>query len=449
MPRVLFILVCLLVLQFQLFAQVEIGGYIKTDNRFRTQTAGNPFTWNENCLQLELKAKPSNNIRLYSELRLRTFGFPKIETSADLQRREKDAVQPWGLEFNEAYAEMSNFLIKKLDIKIGRQRIAWGSADKMNPTDNLNPDDLEDIFDFGKHLGSNAVQANYYAGQYTLTGVLIPIFTPAVLPPPDWVAAFTPSFNLPIGLHVRNMTDRIEIPRNTFKESSMFGLKISRPVFEYDFSLSYFNGRDDLPLITEAQVTPVDTYGKIDVDTKLIYPEMQVLGADFSGQLFDIGLWAEAAVVFPKKYGMTIYLPNLQGTQEMQSTALDDNPYVRYVFGSDYTFKNGLYFNAQFIHGLFHERGRDNLGNYLVFGLEKKFLQDEVKITFGSGALEITDFGDIKNNYAYVFNPVLAYYPIDNAEILVGAYIIDGKSSTTFGRVKKNDEVYVKVKYSF
>jgi len=48
-------------------------------------------------------------------------------------------------------------LTSTLDIRIGRQRIAWGTADKLNPTDNLNPDDLEDIFDFGKHLDSNIV----------------------------------------------------------------------------------------------------------------------------------------------------------------------------------------------------------------------------------------------------------------------------------------------------
>jgi hypothetical protein len=45
--------------------------------------------------------------------------------------------------------------------------------------------------------------------------------------------------------------------------------------------------------------------------------------------------------------------------------------------------------------------------------------------------------------------PEVSYIPIDNAEITVGARIIDGTQSTSFGRVMDNDQVYIKLKYSF
>jgi hypothetical protein len=42
----------------------------------------------------------------------------------------------------------------RLELTVGRQRIAWRTADRLNPTDNINAYDLEDIWDFGRHHGS-------------------------------------------------------------------------------------------------------------------------------------------------------------------------------------------------------------------------------------------------------------------------------------------------------
>jgi hypothetical protein len=445
----LILLIALLFLHLQTYAQVEIGGYVRTDIRIRLQTEGNPFTWNENQIGLQLKARPSDKVQLYSDLSVRGFGFPNTETIDDLQQKGKDKVQPWGLEFYEAYVDLSDFLVDKLDFKIGRQRIAWGTADKFNPTDNLNPKDLRDIFDFGKHLGSNAIKASYYLGDYTLTGIFIPVFTPAVLPTSDWLQAFESPTSLPPGMRLHSLSNAVVLPEYNFNESSMYAFKIATTVADYNVSLSYFKGRDDLPLVTGVTILPFDTLGTVDVNSTMQYPKMQVIGADMAGQIFNIGVWAEAAVFLPSRYNLVTSFMLPPNAQQQTAIALDDKPYTKYVIGGDYTFTNGLYVNAQYIHGLFHERGNDNLEDYLVFALRKHFLNDVLKITFAGGAIEVKDFKDIRNNYAFALGPEVAYYPIDDAEILLGAYIIDGKPTTTFGRVKDNDEVYFKVKYSF
>ncbi|MBU1339808.1 MAG: hypothetical protein KKD56_12180 [Acidobacteria bacterium] len=445
----LILLIGLLFLHSQTYAQVEIGGYIRSDIRMRLQTKGNPFTWNENRICLQLKARPSEKVQLYSDLVVRGFGFPRTETIDDLQQTGKEKVQPWGLEFYEAYVDMSDFLVEKLDVKIGRQRIAWGTADKFNPTDNLNPKDLQDIFDFGRHLGSNAIKVSYYHESYTLTGVYIPVFTPAVLPPSDWLQAFEGPISLPPGMRLHSLSNAVVLPKNNFNESSMYAFKIATTVADYNVSLNYFKGRDDLPLVTGVTILPLDTLGTVDVNSIMQYPRMQVIGADMAGQIFNIGVWAEAAVFLPRKYNVLTSFMSPPNTQQQIAIALDDKPYAKYVIGGDYTFANGLYVNAQYIHGLFHERGNENLEDYLVFALRQSFLNDALKITFAGGAIEVKDFKDIRNNYAFALGPEIAYYPIDNAELLIGAYIIDGKPTTTFGRVKDNDEVYFKVKYSF
>lgn len=87
--------------------------------------------------------------------------------------------------------------------------------------------------------------------------------------------------------------------------------------------------------------------------------------------------------------------------------------------------------------------------DYFVFGVEKKLLNDKLKIIPLGGGGEIADFSDIKNNYAIMFMPEITYYPLDNAEIKFGVSILEGKETTTFGAVKNNDEAYLRVKYSF
>jgi len=118
------------------------------------------------------------------------------------------------------------------------------------------------------------------------------------------------------------------------------------------------------------------------------------------------------------------------------------------VMGADYTFKNGIYINGQYLHGFIHERGNENLEHYLLGGIEKNFLGDKLKMTI-AGGVEIKDFTEIEDNYAYIFSPEIAYQPLDNISMKIGGLFIDGKDGTTLSRVAENDEVYLKVNYSF
>ncbi|MCK5843712.1 MAG: hypothetical protein KAG97_03325, partial [Victivallales bacterium] len=311
-----------------LHAQVDINGYIQTD--IRMQTAGdNDFTWNENRLDLTLSGSPSDGAHLYTELWLLNYGFPQVSNSYSLTYSER--ISPWNLDLREAYIDMYGFLLDDLDLRIGRQRIAWGTADKLNPTDNLNPDDLRDVWDFGRHLGSDALKATYYWGDFIFTGAFIPIFKPAVLPLGDWAAALSPPMELPVGLTLKSLTDNIIMPENNIENASVGGVKIATTLLNYDLSMSYVYGRDDLPLAKNVIICPSpfdDTLGNVSISTELIYPRMQVAGMDMAGALFSVGVWAEAAMFIPDKVVMTTDLFAMgMGVQE--STVLDD-PFVKY-----------------------------------------------------------------------------------------------------------------------
>ena len=424
---------------------INFSGYFQTDNRALLK-GDHTFSWHEYRLDLQLEANPSENTHFYSEFWFRTIGNSKIQKSSDLSDNETIAFS--NLYLKEAYLDIYGFLLKDLDIRLGRQRITWGTADKLNPTDNLNSYDLEDMWDFGRHLSSDGLKATYYLGDYELSAVYIPKFAPAVLPGGEWATALSPSFDLPDGLMLRNYSDKIIMPENNLKENSIIGTKFSGIFFNYDLSTSYVYGIDDLPLINKAKFSPVDAFGTIDISAEMIYPKMQIVGFDLAGALGNIGIWAESAIYFPEKIMLSTDLSELgMGIQE--SIALDDEPYIKYVFGGDYTFTNGIYVNAQYLHGFIHERGNDNLDDYLMFGLEKKCFEDKIKIMPLNGGLEIKDFDDFKENYAVIFMPEITYYPYDNIELLLGAHIIYGTESSTFGKMNDSDDIYVKAKVSF
>ena len=442
-----FIMISILIAIFSnSYAQADfsINGYLRTDNRMLTDDKS--FTWNENQLGLKFEGSYSSNYHLYSEVRLRGFGFPEVSQTTDLQG--KDNIYKLELEFREAYLDLYQLGLQDLDVRIGRQVITWGTADKLNPTSNICPEDLEDVFNFGEQAGVNSFLATYYWKDFTFSGVYVPTFTPAVLPSGIYASALATPMEFPVGMTLRKYWDKIILPEQKFTESSQVAFKVGTNLFDYDLSVSYYYGRDDLPLLNNVIIIPVDTLGTVDATAEMIYPKMQVIGADFAGSLLDVGIWGEAAFTITEKIMLSTDLTALgMGIQE--SIALDDDPYCKFVLGGDYTFKNEIYLNTQYLHGFVHERGSDALNDYLTFRFEKKFFNDELKIVPIGGAVSVTDWDNYENNYGFVANPEITYYPYDNIEMILGAFILDGKGSNMFSSLKDNDEVYLKAKVSF
>ena len=150
-----FILLIFILNSFNVLAgELEINGYVKSDNRIRLKKE-NTFSLNENTLSLKIKKDISAHASVYGNVELTNSNRQKVTDASDLQ--SMDNVDPWQMELKEAYINFYGFLTDNLDLTVGKQRIAWGTADKLNPTDNLNPDDLSDPLDFGEKLGSNEI----------------------------------------------------------------------------------------------------------------------------------------------------------------------------------------------------------------------------------------------------------------------------------------------------
>ena len=122
MKKIIFFV--LVIVSIQINAQVSINGYLSTDNRFRTQQNGK-LSWNENRLNLKFEGTPSYNIHYFSEVRLRAFSSPNINSMTDLQSQSKVYAQPLGLELREIYIDAYGLFDENLDGQIKGRNFAY------------------------------------------------------------------------------------------------------------------------------------------------------------------------------------------------------------------------------------------------------------------------------------------------------------------------------------
>ncbi|NOZ46276.1 MAG: hypothetical protein GXO79_05790 [Chlorobi bacterium] len=444
-----------------LFSQetIKLSGNLYNEQRIRPQNNYN-WSWNENRLDLQIQKKLKDKFKFYSNVWLRNITYPDYRTIYHLY--SKDALYPYNLQLREAYVEIYDFLFKNLDVTFGKQRIAWGKADKLNPTDNLNPYDLEDIWDFGRHNGSEALRAIYYINDFSVEGIFIPYFRPDNLPIGDWSTSLSTQIALPAGLEVNNIYTSVIQPKLNLKENSQYGFKINGLLSGFDFSLSYLYGRDGLGLPASTSLIPVDTQFvnfipvaiNTDIYASLFFPRYHIIGADFAGSVGPFGVWGEAAVFQPTEKSilttdLSLLYPFSPVPVIQDSVILDKKPFIKFVLGSDIQFGNGFYFNLQYLHGFINERGKDALNDYFMGQLEKSFYNDKLKIVPVSGGLIISDWKNVKNNYALIYAPEITYKPNDDIALTVSYRLLNGKGNNLFALLKDKDELIFKVLFNF
>ena len=430
--------------------EVDISGNLKLDKRFLITDSVRIADYPYHELNLKLKLNPSQNLSLHSSLKLRLWDQNLASSSADLIALSSN--YPYELSLWEAYVDLYSFVFNELDLRIGKQRIAWGTADKLNPTDNLNPDDFSDPLNFGEKVPTEAVYATYYiTDEYNLDVIWLPLFKPVLLPRGEFpLFGDEPTLPLPQGTNLTESADHLTFPDRK-PENSMYATKFSGTIMNLDFSLSYFRGYDDMPIANRLVVTPVDTVGNVKLDSYLGFPKLQAVGFDWAGELYSIGLWGEVTVFLPEEVKMEIEMPNPADPLNpiiQNTTILSDDHYVKFTLGGDYTFKNGIYINTQWMHGFFTERGKDKLEDYCLAGIEKKFMNDEIKLVL-TGVLEIKDLENIKENYGTAIIPEVSFAPTDNVNLSLGAFFLNGRLGTLFGTWKDQDQIYLKTEVNF
>lgn len=421
------ILGSMFVCQFS-FAEVSLNGSIETENGLLIRTS--QLQNNLNTLGIKLEYG-GDKYHLFVNPELKVSALGSASTLSDLQ--STDSVSPYTLTLKEAYVDIYELLFPALDVRIGKQIVVWGTGDRINPTSNICPSNLSDLFDWGEKLGVTSLLMNLYLGDIIVTGVYTPVFTPTLLPL---------NFQQMAGVSLGNNT--LEVPGQALGESQQVAVRVNWPLFTYDFSASYYYGRYSIPVAYEVRV---QTDQSIE-STKSYFPRLHVVGADFSGNLFDLGIWGELGVFIPEPYSTKSYY-----NHPVAGWTLTDDvaswPYLRYVLGTDYTFTDGLYINFQFAHGFDHEIGKDQLNDYFITRVEKSFFDDKLKLIPLTIIFTVSEWSDIANNYGLGWVPEVQFFPADNLELVVGCYILHGSGSNIFNNLKDSDALFFRAKVSF
>ncbi len=465
MKRTISLVFALLAIVFASFAQdqqqdatLKISGQLMSNQRILLKN-GN-WCWNENRLTLDFEKNITSNSKFYSEVWLRNIGLPQYYSLSDLYN--KNITDPLNLELRQAYVTVYGLINGHMDLTVGKQIMSWGTADKFNPTNNLNPYDYEDVLDFGRKRGVLAAKADFYINSDNyIEAVFEPFFRPVGLP----IGMFSnvlqsQGMQLPDNVTLNSMNDSLFLPSYSLKNSFSAGVRFKGFLAGFDYSLSYVYGFDYMPVpyqtnvyLSLASLNPPSFLA--DIQNNLDFYRRHIFGADFAGNIGGVGVWGEAALFMPTKdvqWTETTYYPVILGQQPQSTDSVlfaKNKPYVKYVLGADYTFANGLYVNTQFIHGFLHERWQGQLNDYLVFRAEKSFFNDHLKLAPLSGMVMVSDWSDVKNNYALAYFPQIIYKPVDNLEINLAAGIFDGKGQSMFANLKDYNMLIFGVKYDF
>jgi hypothetical protein len=367
---------------------------------------------NQNLLNLKLKSTYGSFAGVAS-IDLVLDGYTgKLQGISALS--EYNQVQPYRFEPQALYLEGKDLVVKGLDLRVGQQIVSWGVGDQFNPTNNLNADDLRDPLLFGKQQANFMVKLDYWVTKsLSLTGVLVPIFKPALLPRSaalgvasiDRVPFTSEALRHRVEAEsaasgvlghptvVANITPSLPEPA---VNNMQIAYRIAGTLGEQDVALSYYNGRTDFPqpILNHARQSPGEHRDPADptrvyqdlleTDVTLAYPRMHVYGLNIAGEfnpfkwisesIHGIGYRVEGALIVPEQTTMKIENDQLNfigappkgeydynGRKEPglgpRPNVVDPTPFLKWVVGLDYSFGEHVYANLQWVHGLVDEFG--------------------------------------------------------------------------------------------
>ncbi len=287
---------------------------------------------------------------------------------------------------------------KPFDLFLGKQTIAWGTGYAFNPTD---------IWNRKSPLDPNAPKAGVNA------------------------------FRMEIPFGSVSGLSLVAAPGADFEHSSG-GLRLKWNIGGFDLSVSGMRVvNTDLKLINQIlpEINPEDTVG--DEYMTMLYETISAIsdrkiiaGIDLAGQIGDVGVWAEAAVINP------VYA-------DMKYSDFD-SIYAQVDAGLDYSFGNGLYLMLEYYYNGLGQFKSENYSyrdfiymfsgeiagfgqNYLFSGFRKDFLDYFAFSLFGLGNL---------NDQSAMLLPGIDYDFHDNITVKLSGQIgIGEKEKTEYGSI--------------
>ncbi|QNA98177.1 DUF1302 family protein [Massilia sp. Se16.2.3] len=316
------------------------------------------------------------------------------------------------------------------DFRIGKQILAWGKTDALNPTDIVTPRNYTTLlpFDEDERSGVWGARGTYYVTDTVAATLFFGTrFKPSTLP---FASRGAQQYRFDAdGAKKRQVGVRVAVTRD-----------------DIDFSVSAYHGASLLAQAERAE-TRAGTHTVF-----LRYPTIDMVGADLARNFGKFGMRIEAAAVRP-----------VRG----EATATGLRPYRYLVAGMDRTFFSDLNVNVQLFGrwtdpapgragacGCVDAMGAELTGlNGLIFvqsrrrtqGMTFRVANQWMNQTLSAEVFVQHYFGD---NSTYV-HPMATYALSDRTRITAGAVWYGGNEGSLFGVMKKNRSVFSELRYSF
>lgn len=402
------------------------------------------------------------------------------------------------LELEEAFLDWQT---NSVDLRVGKQKFAWGKLDRFQAVDVLNTERFSDFLleEDERKIGVPAVQVSYSlpgnlspTEESRLTLVWIPQylpfrfplpgerwFPPAAVPPDPFPV---PELECPRPMGMTRTVDGFSVPvsfATTNRSAPGFDLGNSGYAARFsgfaagvDYALYYYHGFDSQPafqLSAEAMgVANPNAANMFDVtaatELRPIFRRIDLWGADAAYAWGPLTMRAEAAYVRGRPFSRDLrslidnpdqLAPQICDALEQfdhgaSTVAIDLSPSfverdaVEWGFGVDYDLSGYLL--------LLQVNQTDVLENHvdlliedvetrLLANLRKSFLHDDL-------TAQLIAQHAIESDYSLLL-PRLTYQVWRGLQVRVGYLFIAGRRSSVIGQYKKNDEAFLRLRYLF
>lgn len=357
---------------------LRFSGYFENQGYLRYSKSDEKFSLLDyNKLRIDLNANISSRLTFNADVIFMTYHgttsynlreFLPASISETIPDYMADSLQ---MSLEDDYYLNDAYLTIYLDwvsIRIGKQQIPWGTGYTWNPTDNFH-------------------EKNQLDPTYEKTGV-------------DAL-----KFEFPLGPE-GSLTAVAAMKQNV--EDPNFAVRLKQNIAGFDISASwqYINENKLNPDLMESSIQ-----------------SRNVIGFDFTGELFTLGFWGEGTYNMP-----------IEGSIE------PDN-YTEFVLGLDYTFTNELYLMSEYLH---RSEGVPSSLNYSLSDFLKLFYGEITSI--GTDYLlcgmnyPITDYIKIQlysifnlRDESWILIPWMVWDAADNLEVDLSLNFFIGEDGSEYG----------------
>lgn len=316
---------------------------------------------------------------------------------------------------------------ERIDARIGQQKIRWGKADGINPTDFFTPLDYTVLLplESDRYLSVPAARVDLLVNEgNTLSLVLEPDFTPSRLPWP------------------RTTPVAVVEERPSGWRRPQAGARLLHTGENLDWSLSAFHGFSTLPALSFVGAAADGAPGYL-----RHYPQSDALGADIARNFGKWGFRAELAYnKFQAEDGRQGVAPHYFLVSGVDRSVNDWNFNVQALlhYTPDYR-KTNAFADAPQQFAAVQNAVVYNQQQRTTTGMSARVAANWLHETLQTEVLAIGYF-DPGN---YLIRPLITYALSDQRKIIFGGEYYAGDDLTFFGALKRNRTVFAEFQQFF